>query len=164
MAREQDSEALVLQAVEAVNASQKKVLVNKIVQRFGEDLSGKSFAIWGLAFKPQTDDMREAPSIVIIQELLARGASVQAYDPVAMSEAKKAFGAKVAISYATNEYDALKGASALLLVTEWHQFRYPDFSRIKQNLQSPIIFDGRNQYDPCQMRELGFEYYSIGRV
>jgi len=164
MAREQDSEALVLQAVEAVNASQKKVLVNKIVQRFGEDLSGKSFAIWGLAFKPQTDDMREAPSIVIIQELLARGASVQAYDPVAMSEAKKAFGAKVAISYATNEYDALKGASALLLVTEWHQFRYPDFSRIKQNLQSPIIFDGRNQYDPRQMRELGFEYYSIGRV
>lgn len=164
MAREQDSEALVLQAVEAVNASQKKVLVNKIVQRFGEDLSGKSFAIWGLAFKPQTDDMREAPSIVIIQELLARGASVQAYDPVAMSEAKKAFGAKVAISYATNEYDALKGASSLLLVTEWHQFRYPDFSRIKQNLQSPIIFDGRNQYDPRQMRELGFEYYSIGRV
>jgi len=163
MAKETGIEPLVMNAVEERNANQKLLLIEKIEKRFGGDISGKTFAIWGLAFKPQTDDMREAPSLVIINELLKRGAKLQVFDPVAIEEAQRILGYHPNIKYASDEYDALKGAVAMLLVTEWHQFRYPDFARVKQNLQSPLVFDGRNQYDPRQMKELGIEYYSIGR-
>lgn len=163
MAKETGIEPLVMNAVEERNANQKLLLIEKIEKRFGGDISGKTFAIWGLAFKPQTDDMREAPSLVIINELLKRGAKLQVFDPVAIEEAQRILGYHPNIRYASDEYDALKGAVAMLLVTEWHQFRYPDFARVKQNLQSPLVFDGRNQYDPRQMKELGIEYYSIGR-
>ncbi len=163
MAKETGIDPLVMNAVEERNANQKLLLIEKIEKRFGGDISGKTFAIWGLAFKPQTDDMREAPSLVIINELLKRGAKLQVFDPVAIEEAQRILGYHPNIKYASDEYDALKGAVAMLLVTEWHQFRYPDFARVKQNLQSPLVFDGRNQYDPRQMKELGIEYYSIGR-
>lgn len=164
MAHDQDLNPSLLEAVEEVNASQKLVLVEKVLKRFGNDIAGKTFAIWGLAFKPQTDDMREAPSLVIIKALLAKGAKIRAYDPVAMEEAQRILKAHPHISYHKCEYEALQGAVAMLLITEWHQFRYPDFMKVKQNLSSPIIFDGRNQYDPRQMHEMGFEYYSIGRI
>ncbi len=163
MAQKAGMEPLVMKAVEAVNAEQKTVLAQKVKAHFGEDLKGKTFAVWGLSFKPQTDDMREAPSIVIINELINAGAHIVAYDPVAMHEARRHFGANPAISYTDNEYDALRDADAMLLITEWHQFRYPDFKRIKLLLRQPVIFDGRNQYDPHQVRELGFTYFAIGR-
>jgi len=153
----------ILQSVEDVNERQKMILVDKVKQHFGEDLHGKTFAIWGLAFKPQTDDMREAPSRVIIEALIESGARVNAYDPIALEEAKKVFHGKEGIEYYTDDYEVLKNADALLLVTEWHQFRYPDFAKIKLLLKDPVIFDGRNQYDPLNMKELGFTYYSIGR-
>jgi UDPglucose 6-dehydrogenase len=153
----------IMQAVEDTNEDQKLLLVDKVKKHFGAKLDGLVFAVWGLAFKPQTDDMREAPAVVIVNALLAAGAKVQAYDPVAMQEAKRVLGQRKGLSYAADEYAALDGADALLLVTEWHQFRYPDFARIKQNLKQPVVFDGRNQYDPLQMRDLGFSYYSIGR-
>jgi len=164
MAKKAGIEPLVMNAVEEVNDEQKKVLVRKVVSHYGQDLKGKTFAIWGLAFKPQTDDMREAPSIVIINELLALGAKVRVFDPVAMNEAKHRFSEQADIYYSQNEYDALSNADALLLITEWHQFRYPDFQRMKELLKNPVIFDGRNQYDPRQVRELGFTYYGIGRI
>ncbi len=164
MAHLQELVPSLLEAVEEVNAVQKQVLVEKVLKRFDNDITGKTFAIWGLAFKPQTDDMREAPSLVIIKALLERGATVRAYDPVAMPEAQRTLKAHPRISYHQDEYEALQGSVAMLLITEWHQFRYPNFMKAKQNLLSPIIFDGRNQYEPRQMRELGFEYYSIGRV
>jgi UDPglucose 6-dehydrogenase len=154
----------ILKAVEAVNADQKKLLIDKVKTHFGEDLQGKTFAVWGLAFKPQTDDMREAPAIVIIKALLAAGARIKAFDPVAMDEAHRIFGDAPGLSLCSNEYEALEDSDALLLVTEWRQFRYPDFSRIKQLLKQAVIFDGRNQYDPQQVRELGFSYYGIGRI
>jgi len=153
----------VLQAVENVNDDQKEILANKVFKQFGEDLTGKTFAVWGLSFKPKTDDMREAPSRVIIKMLTEAGANITAYDPVAMDEAKRTFGDDPKISYADGNYEALKGADALLLVTEWNQFRYPDFQAIKERLKQPIIFDGRNQYDPQEMLELGFVYHGIGR-
>ncbi|MBW6513430.1 MAG: UDP-glucose/GDP-mannose dehydrogenase family protein [Candidatus Syntrophosphaera sp.] len=164
MNRQKGLQPRIMQAVEEVNAEQKLLLVDKVKSHFGNDLNGLVFAVWGLAFKPQTDDMREAPSVVIINALLASGARVQAYDPVAMDEAKRVFGGKTGLSYGLDEYQALVGADALLLITEWHQFRYPDFGLIKANLLQPVIFDGRNQFDPRQMRELGFAYYSIGRM
>ncbi len=164
MAKTAGVEAAVLNAVEDVNEAQKHVMFEKVKMHFGDDLNGKSFAIWGLAFKPQTDDMREAPSIVIIKDLIAAGASIRAYDPVATDEAKRIFGVNPSITYCDNEYDALENTDALLLVTEWHQFRYPDFTTIKQSLKNPVIFDGRNQYDPKQVRALGFTYYGIGRL
>ena len=164
MAHAEELNPSLLEAVESVNASQKLVLVEKVLKRFDHEIAGKTFAIWGLSFKPQTDDMREAPSLVIIKALLAKGAKIRAYDPVAMEEAQRILKAHPHISYHQSEYEALQGATALLLITEWHQFRYPDFMKVKQNLNSPIIFDGRNQYDPRQMHEMGFEYYSIGRV
>jgi UDPglucose 6-dehydrogenase len=150
-----------LQAVEAVNEKQKYVLVQKIKKHFGADLSGKKFAVWGLSFKPQTDDMREAPAIVIINELLQAGAQISASDPEALGEAKKLFGNKIA--YQTDNYAALSGADALLILTEWSEFREPDFARIKKELKTPVIFDGRNIFDPLLMQEPGVAYYSIGR-
>ncbi len=150
-----------LRAVEKVNERQKKLLVEKVTRHFGKNLKGKTFALWGLAFKPRTDDMRDAPAIVIAESLLKAGASVQAHDPEAMEEAKKIFGDR--ISYFRRNYDALKGADALLIVTEWNEFRRPNFETIKQLLKHPIIFDGRNIYDPADLRKMGFTYFSIGR-
>jgi UDPglucose 6-dehydrogenase len=153
----------ILDAVEAVNETQKRVLAGKIVKRFGEDLSGKRFAVWGLAFKPNTDDMREAPARELIGELLERGATVTAYDPVAMHEARRVFGDDKRIGYADNPMQAVEGAEALVIVTEWKEFRSPDFGRLRQSLVTPAIFDGRNLYDPVMTRDLGFEYYPLGR-
>jgi len=153
----------VLQAVEDANDAQKLVLVDKIVARFGEDLSGKHFALWGLSFKPNTDDMREAPSRVIIDELFKRGATVAAYDPVAMDETKRIFGDEPRLSYADRPMAALKDADALVIVTEWKEFRSPDFAEIKAALKSPAVFDGRNMYAPLLLKEAGLEYSTIGR-
>ncbi len=154
-------EMALLRAVEQVNQSQKVLLFDKVKKHFGEPLSGLTFAIWGLAFKPRTDDMRDAPSITVIESLLAAGARVQAFDPEAMEEARKIFGD--GIQYTHRNYDALHGAVALLILTEWNEFRRPDFARIKGLLKQPVIFDGRNIYDPGDVRKLGFTYYSIGR-
>ena len=156
--------ARIIQAVEETNQNQKTVLVDKLVRLWGDDLSGKKIAIWGLAFKPQTDDMREAPATVIINALLAMGAQIQAYDPIAIPTAKKVFADTGKISFMESEYAALEGADALLLVTEWHIFRHPDWQKVKELMKCPLILDGRNQYEPKAMRELGFEYYSIGRA
>ena len=153
----------VLNAVEDANDAQKLVLVDKVVERFGEDLSGKHFAVWGLAFKPNTDDMREAPSRVIIAELFRRGATVTAYDPVAMPEARRVFGEDARLVYAERPMQALDDADALLIVTEWKEFRSPDFAAIKASLKNPVIFDGRNLYDPKFVRGSGIEYFAIGR-
>jgi len=153
----------ILKAVEAVNQDQKHLLVQKLISHFGQNLKGKTFAVWGLAFKPQTDDMREAPAIVIIRALIAAGAKIRAFDPVAMQEAKRIFGNLEGLSLCGDEYEALKGADAMLLITEWRQFRYPDFKRIKAELKEAVIFDGRNQYEPKALREMGFTYYGIGR-
>jgi len=161
----------ILEAVEAVNREQKTILIEKITKRFGNDLSKHRFAMWGLAFKPNTDDMREAPSRFIIAELVKRGAQVVAHDPVAMIEAQHAleldFQTKPdelkRVSLVKTPEDALAGASALIIVTEWKAFRSPDFDHLKQAMQNPIIFDGRNLYEPQSMTELGFEYYGIGR-
>ncbi len=150
-----------LKAVEKVNYRQKEVLFNKLNKRFNGDLKGKKFAMWGLSFKPKTDDMREAPSLVIIERLLEAGASVVAYDPVAMEEAKRILGDK--ISYAKDEYEAVIDADALILVTEWSEFRLPNFRVMEKLLKNKIIFDGRNIYDPEELAELGFEYFAIGR-
>jgi len=150
-----------LTAVEQVNERQKGRLFDKVKNHFGDDLSRLTFAIWGLAFKPRTDDMRDAPSIVVIKALLDAGSRVQAFDPEAMEEARKIFGDR--IQYTHRNYDALHGAAALLILTEWNEFRRPDFERIKELLKEPIIFDGRNIYDPGELKKLGFDYYSIGR-
>jgi UDPglucose 6-dehydrogenase len=154
----------VLQAVEDANDAQKLVLVSKIVRRFGEDLGGRRFAVWGLAFKPDTDDMREASSRVLIGALLARGAAVTVYDPVAMAEARRVFGDDPRIAYATSPEQALEGADALAIVTEWKEFRSPDFARIAATLKTPVVFDGRNLYEPQRVRDAGLDYQPIGRV
>jgi len=161
----------ILDAVEAVNQAQKTVLIEKIIKRFGNDLTGHSFALWGLAFKPNTDDMREAPSRLIIAELMKRGAMIKAHDPVAMSEAQRSLELDFKnqpnllkqIQMTKTPEEALDGASALVIVTEWKAFRSPDFEVLKQKLKSPIIFDGRNLYEPQTMKDLGFEYQGIGR-
>ncbi|WP_374481582.1 UDP-glucose/GDP-mannose dehydrogenase family protein [Zoogloea sp.] len=153
----------VLNAVEDANDAQKLVLVNKVVAAFGEDLTGRNFAMWGLAFKPNTDDMREAPSRVIIAELFRRGATVTAYDPVAMAETRRIFGDEPRLRYAERPMQALDEADALLIVTEWKEFRSPDFTAIKEKLKTPIIFDGRNIFDPKLPRQAGLTYLSIGR-
>jgi UDPglucose 6-dehydrogenase len=150
----------VLKAVEAVNDLQKRVLVQKLEKHFGS-LKGRTIGIWGLAFKPKTDDMREAPAVPIIQSLLEKGAKVQAYDPEAMKTAKGLFGSKV--HYAQSSYDALKGADALAILTEWNEFREPDFQKMRKLMRSPVIFDGRNIYQPQHMKANGFTYNSIGR-
>ncbi|MBI1222269.1 MAG: nucleotide sugar dehydrogenase [Bacteroidetes bacterium] len=150
----------VLKAVEEVNESQKEVMFNKIVAHFGPNLAGKTFGIWGLSFKPKTDDMREAPSLVIIEHLLAAGAKVKAFDPVAMEEAKHMIGNK--IEYCTEQYDTLKGTDALILATEWPEFRFPNFVHMSEVMNDKVIFDGRNIYDAKDLKEKGFAYYGIG--
>ena len=162
-ASDEGQELLVLKAVEAANDRQKHVLVEKVTRRFGEDLKGKHFALWGLAFKPNTDDMREATSRVVLAELCERGASVTAYDPVAMDEARRVFGDDARLTYAENPMAALEGADALVIVTEWKEFRSPDFDRIKATLKTPTIFDGRNLYEPSLVQKAGLVYESIGR-
>jgi UDPglucose 6-dehydrogenase len=151
----------ILESVERVNQEQKLRLLEKLDTHFKKKLKGKTIAVWGLSFKPRTDDMREAPAIPIISGLLERGASVRAFDPEARDVARGIFGSK--IYYGRNAYDALKGADALLVVTEWNEFREPDFARMKKLMQAPVIFDGRNLYNPQQIRNLGFLYSSIGR-
>ncbi len=152
-----------LEAVEAVNDRQKQVLVGKIVDCYGENLSGKTFAVWGLAFKPNTDDMREAPSRVLIAELARRGAKIQAYDPVAVDEAKRVLGHVERLSFAESARAALEGVDALVIVTEWKEFRTPDFEAMRDSLRDKRIFDGRNLYEPKLMKTLGFDYRGIGR-
>lgn len=161
--RERGHNLLLLNAVEEANDAQKLRLVNKIVDRFGEDLSGLNFALWGLAFKPNTDDMRDAPSRVIVAELFRRGATVTAYDPVAMNEARRIFADEPRLRYVERPMAALEGADALVIVTEWKEFRSPDFEAIRQALRHPLIFDGRNMYDPAVMRRLGIDYHGMGR-
>ncbi|CAN7649507.1 UDP-glucose/GDP-mannose dehydrogenase family protein [Trinickia sp. LjRoot230] len=170
---EENGQAMqILQAVSSVNAAQKQVLARKIVARFGEDLAGHTFGVWGLAFKPETDDMREAPSRVLIASLLARGARVVAYDPVAMEEAKRAFAtdfrgnadALARLSLADDQMAVANGADALIVLTEWKAFKSPDFEALKRLLKQAVLFDGRNLYDPLAMLEAGIEYHSIGRV
>ncbi len=156
-------DARILEAVEAVNQDQKSVLLNKIDAHMSADLQGKEFALWGLAFKPNTDDMREAPSRVIIDGLLARGAKIRAYDPVATEEASHLYADNNAVRFCDDLYDAADGADALILVTEWKAFRSPDFDRLKACLNEPLIFDGRNIYDPVALAKIGFKYYGIGR-
>jgi len=153
----------VLNAVEEANERQKAVLIQKITQRFGDNLAGKHFALWGLAFKPNTDDMREAPSRVIIEGLWAKGASVTAYDPVAIHETQRIYGNEPRLAYADTPMACLEGADALVIATEWKVFRSPDFTAIKAKLKQPVIFDGRNLYEPKVVREQGLEYYPIGR-
>ncbi len=153
----------ILDAVEAVNLDQKYVMSNKVITRFGENLDGKTFAIWGLSFKPETDDMREASSITIINELTSRGAKVVAYDPKARHEAESYYlKDNTKVSYADNKYEALRDADALVLVTEWQEFRAPDFDEMKKLLKNSVFFDGRNQFDKEKMNECGFEYFQIG--
>ena len=157
-------ELKLLDAVERVNYAQKHVLTEKVVARFGADLTGKKIAMWGLAFKPNTDDMREAPSLVLIDDLTKRGATVVAFDPVAIEEAKHALGSNKNVSFASSAMDTLKGADALLIVTEWKTFRAPDFAAMKAQMKAAIVFDGRNLYEPADMRESGFSYFPIGRA
>jgi UDPglucose 6-dehydrogenase len=153
----------ILSAVERVNEAQKHILARKIAARFGARLDGRRFALWGLAFKPDTDDMREAPSRVVIEDLLERGATVCAYDPAAMGEARRAFGDEPRIAYAKSPMAAIDGADALVIVTEWKEFRSPDFEALRARLKAPVIFDGRNLYQPGLVRGFGFEYFPIGR-
>jgi UDPglucose 6-dehydrogenase len=153
----------IVDSVEKANRTQKQRLLEKVRGRFGEQLDGRHFAIWGLSFKPNTDDMREAPSRVVINGLLARGATITAYDPVAMKEGKRIFANEPAVRFASSTVSALDDADALIIVTEWKEFRSPDFDDMKKRLKSPVVFDGRNLYDPAMMREAGIEYFSMGR-
>ena len=150
----------IIKSVDDTNKKQRKLFVDKIINKFGEDLTGKTFAVWGLAFKPKTNDMREAPAITIINDLLKRGAKILAYDPKAIEEAKFYFQDR--ITFAKNSYDALTNCDCMLLLTEWNEFRRPDFDKIKTLLKNPVIFDGRNQYNAERLKEKGFEYYQIG--
>ena len=170
-ANENGQQLRILEAVEAVNHDQKEVLVRKIEQVLGADLTGRTFAVWGLSFKPNTDDMREAPSRRVIAALLARGACVQAYDPVALDEARRVFALDLAdrgdeharLAFEASQDETLAGADALIVLTEWKEFKSPDFMHMKSVLKSPVIFDGRNLYEPQAMAELGIDYYAIGR-
>src|SRR5690606_24554288 len=157
-------QANLIGSVEAVNDKQKLVIAKKVVKRFGEDLKGKTFAVWGLSFKPDTDDMREAPAIYVIKELTKRGAEIKAYDPKAMHEAQSFYLKDVpGITYCNSKYEAIVGADAMILLTDWKEFRIPDFEELKAQLKQPIIFDGRNQYNHKIMKEKGFEYFQIGK-
>lgn len=160
-AKDNNCDYQLLQAADDVNKKQRQVFINKILNKFGNDLSGKTFAVWGLAFKPKTNDMREAPAITIINALLERGAKVQAYDPKAVESAKEIFGNK--ITYSKSAYEALNDADCMLLLTEWNEFRRPDFDKIKSLMKGNVIFDGRNQYNSKRLLEKGFEYYQIGK-
>ena len=157
-------ELKLLKAVEAVNETQKRVLADKVVARFGADLTGRRFALWGLAFKPGTDDLREAPSRVLIEQLTQRGAEIVAYDPVAMDEARRVMSLQPRLRYAESASAALAGADALVIVTEWKEFRSPDFDAIRHSLREPVVFDGRNLFEPTLMKTLGIEYHAIGRA
>jgi UDPglucose 6-dehydrogenase len=156
-------EARLLDAVESVNNAQKRVLFDKINKHYGGKLAGKTFAVWGLAFKPGTDDMREAPSRVLVEALWGGGAKVRAFDPAAMKEAKRIWGDRADLTLTARGREALEGADALVIVTEWKEFRSPDFEYLKKTLKAPVIFDGRNLYDPAAMKKQGFKYYAIGR-
>lgn len=162
-ARQVGHEPQILEAVESVNRRQKEVLVRKIQQHFGGELQGRTFAVWGLAFKPNTDDMREAPARTIMEMLWKAGATVQAYDPVAADEARRIYGGRKELTLCKSSYEAVKGADALLIATEWQEFRSPDFDRLRELLVAPVIFDGRNLYDPSMLARFGFTYYGIGR-
>ncbi|MEP7301615.1 MAG: UDP-glucose/GDP-mannose dehydrogenase family protein [Caldimonas sp.] len=171
-AEENGSEMRVLAAVEAVNDAQKRILVDKIVARFGERLEGRTFAVWGLAFKPNTDDMREAPSRVVVADLLARGAALRLFDPVALAEARSCLAADfrdrpralARLTFCASQNEALQGADALVIVTEWKSFRSPDLTAIRTALKEPVVFDGRNLFEPSVMREAGLEYFAVGRT
>jgi UDPglucose 6-dehydrogenase len=170
-AQERGKQMRILDAVEEVNTEQKSVLVEKICARLGDDLTGKTLAVWGLAFKPNTDDMREAPSRTLIPALLKRGAVIRAYDPVSMEEARRVLEIDLAddpslgkrLHFCTQQYDAVKEADALVIVTEWKAFKSPDIATLHASLKSPIMFDGRNLFEPENMAELGFVYEAIGR-
>jgi UDPglucose 6-dehydrogenase len=156
-----EQDGSILHAVEELNRTQKQILLDRLVSRLGDDLSGRTVGVWGLAFKPGTDDMREAPSLSVVEGLLERGATVRAHDPVAMERAREIWGEKV--HFSDTNYDCLEGADALVIHTEWQPYRRPDFERMRGLMASPVVFDGRNLWRPERMRELGFEYYSIGR-
>jgi len=162
-AHEAGHEPQILNAVEAVNAKQKAVLFQKMQRHFAGNVKGRTIALWGLAFKPNTDDMREAPAVTLIELLLKAGASVHAYDPVAAAEAQRLFAGRAGFTLAKSAYEAAQGADALAIVTEWQEFRSPDFERLKQDLKAPVIFDGRNLYDPATLARFGLTYYAIGR-
>ncbi len=164
--RETGVDPAILEGVERVNASQKRLLVQRVVEHFGEDLGGRCFAVWGLSFKPETDDMREAPSLTVVRGLCERGATVRAHDPEARHEAGRYFAdliEKGELSLCEHNYDCLSGADALLVLTEWAPYRTPDFARIRATLDEPVVFDGRNLWDPARMAEMGFQYVSVGR-
>jgi len=162
-AKQEGYNARILDAVEAVNKDQKSVLLTKVDKHFDNDIKGKTFAVWGLAFKPNTDDMREAPSRVVIEGLWERGAKVVAYDPVAGEEAIRIYGERDDFALNDDYYQTLDGVDGLIVVTEWKTFRSPDFAKMLSLMASPVIFDGRNIFDPTQIRENGFAYYGIGR-
>ena len=151
----------IIKSVDYTNKIQREIFTKKIFKRFGDNLTGKTFAVWGLAFKPKTDDVREAPAITVIQKLVEAGASVRAYDPKAKENAAKILNQGV--MFADTLYDVFDGADAMLLMTEWNEFRHPDFNRIKQLMKTPVIFDGRNLYDPVFLKENSFECYQVGR-
>ena len=161
-AKEAGEPLQILDAVEAVNAKQKSLFLDKIRAKFGDDLEGLRFGLWGLSFKPQTDDMREAPSLVLIEGLLERGATVSAYDPEAMEEARHILGDKV--RFADSKMEAIEGVDALILVTEWHEFRNPDWEGVTAAMRQKVIFDGRNIFDPNQVRSWGYDYHGVGRL
>jgi UDPglucose 6-dehydrogenase len=161
MGRALDLPLRMLDAVDKVNEQQKRVLFGKIRQHYGPALRGKTLALWGLAFKPRTDDIREAPSLALIDALLAEGVRLQVHDPEAAANVRALYGDR--LTYSPIPYDALQEADGLAIVTEWQEFRHPDFSQMRTLLREPVIFDGRNLYEPAQMRELGFTYYGIGR-
>ncbi len=161
IARDHNCEHRLIEAADEVNKEQRVLFITKILQRFGADLSGKTFAVWGLTFKPKTNDMRMSPAITIINALLELGAKVQAYDPKGFEQAKIIWDDR--ITYAKSSYDALNGADCLLLLTEWNEFRRPDFDKVKELMKNPVIFDGRNQYDGERLIQRGFEYYCVGR-
>jgi len=161
IAQENGCASKILEAADEINKNQRLLFLDKILDYFNGNVSGKKFAVWGLAFKPRTNDMREAPAITIISKLLEKGASISAYDPKAMDTAKEIFGDS--IEYTKTNYDALKDADALILLTEWNEFRRPDFDKVKDMLKNPVIFDGRNQYEPERMAQRGFEYFCVGK-
>ena len=163
VATEYEQPLRVLSAVEQANTDQKNVLAHKIIQRFGGQLSGRTFAVWGLAFKPNTDDMREAPSLYLIEALLSAGAQVRTYDPAAMEEAHRVIGDQAGLSYVASPMQACADADALVIVTEWREFRNPDFEALAATLRTPILFDGRNLFAPELPRSFGIEYHTIGR-
>ena len=157
--KQNNCETKILDAVELANQEQKRSLIPKI-QKLVPELNGKTIAVWGLAFKPNTDDMREAPSLVVIENLLRAGAKVKAYDPVSMNEAKRILGDK--IEFAQEQYEVLKDIEGLFIITEWPEFKFPDFKKVKNLMKKHVIFDGRNVYDPNEMKALGFDYFGIG--